>query len=328
MSTLKDVAERAGVTVTTVSRVINNRGYISEKTRKKVFDVIEEIGYHPNEVARSLSKRHTNMFGVIVPRIDHPYYSMLVGGLEAAAAEEKCKILLCCTNEKQEGEKKLIELFEEARVSGIILCVGSTWNERSADLEVPVVVVGGLTEMRSCSIQCDNYEGGELAADCLIRLRCKSVAYIEKNEYKMIPDNMRRKGFIERCREKGVKCSEITVTEELHCAKEIACALKKYPDTDGIFTGGDLIAAEALKACAIIGKKVPEDVNVIGFGDTDAALLTTPTLTSIRQPVREMACLAVKTIVKKEKGEIVPNKMVLPVKIVERGTTGQTEEIK
>ena len=85
MSTLKDVAERAGVTVTTVSRVINNRGYISEKTRQKVYDVMKEIGYQPNEVARSLSKQHTSTIGVIVPHIVHPYFAKLLSNIESAA---------------------------------------------------------------------------------------------------------------------------------------------------------------------------------------------------------------------------------------------------
>lgn len=91
MSTLKDVAERAGVTVTTVSRVINNRGYISEKTRQKVYDVMKEIGYQPNEVARSLSKQHTSTIGVIVPHIVHPYFAKLLSNIESAAAAENYK---------------------------------------------------------------------------------------------------------------------------------------------------------------------------------------------------------------------------------------------
>lgn len=327
MSTLKDVAERAGVTVTTVSRVINNRGYISEKTRKKVYQVMEEIGYHPNEAARSLSKRYTNMIGIIVPRVDHPYYSKLVGGIETAAEKQKCKIILCSANDKDEDEKKLIELSEGGQVSGIILCTSSTWKKNIADLNLPVVVLGGETETKNCCIQCDNYEGGKLAADSLIRHGCSRVICIEKNEYRTLSDNLRKKGFMDRCEREGVKFAEITVPEELHCTEEIARVLKKNPDINGIFTGGDLIAMEALKACALIGKRVPEDVKVIGFGDTDAALLTVPTLTSIRMPVKEMTCLAVKAIIKKREGEIVPNKMVLPVKIIERGTTSQ-EDLK
>ena len=88
------MAERAGVTVTTVSRVINNRGYISEKTRQKVYDVMKEIGYQPNEVARSLSKQHTSTIGVIVPHIVHPYFAKLLSNIESAAAAENYKMIV------------------------------------------------------------------------------------------------------------------------------------------------------------------------------------------------------------------------------------------
>lgn len=215
MSTLKDVAERAGVTVTTVSRVINERGYISEKTRKRVHDAMREIGYRPNEVARSLSRKNSNVIGVITPQIDHPYYSKLVGEIEAQAAGEKCKIILCCTNN---GAR---------HVSGLM---------------------------------------------------------------------------------------------EMHCAEDILLALRDESDTDGIFAGNDLIAAEALRACAASGRTVPGDIKIIGFGDTGAASLTIPPLSSVRQPLKEMARLSVQNILKKRRGEVVPSRMVLPVDVVERET--------
>lgn len=106
-STLKDVAERAGVTVTTVSRVINNRGYISEKTRQKVYDVMKEIGYQPNEVARSLSKQHTSTIGVIVPHIVHPYFAKLLSNIESAAAAENYKMIVCNSKEERSNRTEI-----------------------------------------------------------------------------------------------------------------------------------------------------------------------------------------------------------------------------
>lgn len=101
MATIKDIAARAGVTATTVSRVINNRGYISEETRKKVTQAMQEMNYQPNELARSLAKAHSNTIGVIVPHISHPFFSKMISALESAAAKRGYKILLC--NSKDQG---------------------------------------------------------------------------------------------------------------------------------------------------------------------------------------------------------------------------------
>ena len=104
MATIVDVAKIAGVTPTTVSRVINNRGYISEKTKSKVFQAMKELNYQPNEIARSLTKKKTNSIGIIVPHISHPYFSKLISNLENQASKRGYKIILC--NSKEEAKKK------------------------------------------------------------------------------------------------------------------------------------------------------------------------------------------------------------------------------
>ena len=108
MATIKDIAARAGVTATTVSRVINNRGYISEETRKKVTQAMQEMNYQPNELARSLAKAHSNTIGVIVPHISHPFFSKMISALESAAAKRGYKILLL---ERSAGERNRISRY-------------------------------------------------------------------------------------------------------------------------------------------------------------------------------------------------------------------------
>lgn len=320
MSTLKDVAERAGVTVTTVSRVINNRGYISEKTRKKVYDAMREIGYRPNEVARSLCRRNTNTIGVITPRIDHPYYSKLVSEIEAEAAAEKCKIILCCTNNGTKKVSGFIEMLRADQALGAILCGCLPETDGKKELEFPVVMIGDVEGTVQCVVQCDNYEGGVLAAEALINKRCRRLMYIGRDWERDGITDMKRSGFVDQCGRSGTAYVTLTVDEEIHCAENVLFALREESDVDGIFAGGDLIAAEALKACAASGRKVPGDIKIIGFGDTDVASLTIPLLSSVRQPVKEMARLSVQNILKKRRGEVVPNRMILPVRVVERET--------
>ena len=121
MATIKDIAAPAGVTATTVSRVINNRGYISEETRKKVTQAMQEMNYQPNELARSLAKAHSNTIGVIVPHISHPFFSKMISALESAAAKRGYKILLCNSKDQPEKETEYLDMFISNRVTGVVM---------------------------------------------------------------------------------------------------------------------------------------------------------------------------------------------------------------
>ena len=125
MSTIVDVAKLAGVTLTTVSRVINNRGYISEKTRNKVNEAMDQLGYQPNEIARQLTKQRINTIGIIVAHISHPYFSKLISNLENESDKSVYKIILCNNKEKAEKEKQYLDICKSNRVAGIILCSGN-----------------------------------------------------------------------------------------------------------------------------------------------------------------------------------------------------------
>ena len=160
MATLKDVAAGAGVTVTTVSRVLNNRGYISEETRDKVYAVMKELNYQPNEIARSLSKQKSNCIGVIVPHIEHPYFARLVSNIESAAANQKYKIMLCNSHAKFQKEIDYLEMFQSHRVAGIIICSSSIDIGKFVSLNIPVVSIERPVDLGISSVECDNYQGG------------------------------------------------------------------------------------------------------------------------------------------------------------------------
>ena len=125
MATLKDVAKEAGLTVTTVSRVLNNRGYISDNARKKVAEAMKKLNYRPNELARSLQNKSSNTIGVIVPHIRHPYFSDMISNLENQAHKKGYKILLCNSQGKNEKMLEYVEMCTSNRVAGLILFSGS-----------------------------------------------------------------------------------------------------------------------------------------------------------------------------------------------------------
>lgn len=164
MATLKDVAKETGLTVTTVSHVLNNRGYISEETRKKVYDAMKKLNYHPNEVARSLSKQSTNTIGVIVPHIRHPYFAELISNLESQAYRHQHKILLFNSQEKNEKEYEYLEMCSSNRVAGIILCSGTVGVNEFQGLNVPLITIERFLENGTGAVECDNIQGGRLAA--------------------------------------------------------------------------------------------------------------------------------------------------------------------
>ncbi|MEY8353496.1 LacI family DNA-binding transcriptional regulator [Lachnospiraceae bacterium 54-53] len=325
MATLKDVAERAEVTVTTVSRVINNRGYISEQTRKKVFEVMKELNYQPNELARSLSKQRTNTIGIIVPHIVHPYFAKLISNLENAAANKGYKILLCNSKAKNEKELEYIEMCKSNRVSGIVLCSRNVDAAEMKNLEIPVITIERNLEAGTVGIECDNYQGGRLATEHLISCGCRNLLHISGIKNENMPADARAEGFTAVCGAHGVKHKVIQTTSRIYSTLDyhqyIRQAIEEAPGVDGIFASSDLIAAQTIQICAEMNIRIPEKIRLVGFDDVDIAKLTTPTITTIRQPVREMAEWAVEFIERSLNGEALPEQFKLPVSLVKRNST-------
>ncbi|MDO5422983.1 MAG: LacI family DNA-binding transcriptional regulator [Eubacteriales bacterium] len=325
MATIKDVAAKAGVTATTVSRVLNNRGYISEATRAKVMEAMRQLNYQPNEVARSLSKQRTDTIGVIVPHIVHPYFAKLISSLEAACAKQKYKMLLCSTKGEPDKNQEFLELFAGSRVSGIILCSGKTDVKILARLAVPIVCIERDAAEGIATIHCDNYQGGVLATEHLIACGCRRLLHFGAVEGLGMPADQRGAGFRDVCQAHGIWHQERTSPFEAYRSmayyEEIEKALREEPETDGIFASSDLIAAQVIQVCGELQKKIPTEIKLVGYDDTQIAQLTLPQITTIHQPTEEMAELAVHTILKNRDGSEEPEDRKLAVSLVKRGTT-------
>ena len=178
MATLKDVAKASGLTVGTVSRVLNNRGYISDKTREKVYQVMKELNYQPNETARALSKQKSNTIGVILPNIEHPYFAKVLSRLEREAAKQGYRIMLFVSRYKEEREEQCIEMCKSERVTGVVLCSGSFETEKFEDLDFPLITLERSMDEGTSGIECDNYQGGVLATELLIEKGCRKLISI------------------------------------------------------------------------------------------------------------------------------------------------------
>ncbi len=325
MATLKDVAREAGLTVGTVSRILNNRGYISSNAREKVEEAMKKLNYRPNEVARSLHGKSTNTIGLIVPHIKHPYFAETISNLEKQAYKKGYKILLCNSQSIREKEKEYIDICTGNRAAGLILCSGTVDTKMFEQVEIPVITMERFLDNGTACVECDNKQGGELAAQKLIACGCKNLLHIGTIGTVHMPADMRTEGFREVCQRQGIVFVELSTEEEQYNNMEydelLESVLRKYPKTDGMFLSSDVMAAQALQICRKLGISVPDQMKIIGFDDVNIASLTTPQLTTIHQPVKEMAEIAVNLLHDAASGKLVPKRTVLPVRLIERETT-------
>ena len=325
MATIVDVARLAGVTPTTVSRVINNRGYISEKTKKRVQEAMDELGYQPNEIARSLTKQKSNTIGVIVPHISHPYFAKLISNLENEAAKKDYKIILCNSKEKAEKEKQYLDMCKSNRVAGIIICSGNVESNKINTGGIPVVLLEKNFEEGKLGIQCDNYQGGKLATEHLIECGCKKILHLSGVIDEEMPADNREKAFIDVCSkneiEYFIKKYDIDTYNQMNYYDYIKAALNEIEGVDGIFASSDLIAAQGIQVCNEIKIRIPEDIKLVGFDDVDISQLTTPRITTVHQPIKEMARLSIGLIDAKYNNIEVNEKTILSIKLIIREST-------
>lgn len=325
MATLKDVAKETGLTTSTVSRVLNNRGYISKNTRQKVDDAVKKLNYHPNEAARSLRMKSTNTIGLIVPHVSHPYFAKMISCLEAFAYENGYKTLLCNSQCMHEKEEEYIRMCISYKVAGIILCSGFSALEVFDGIDIPIITMERFLDNGTASVECDNRQGGVLAAEKLIVCGCRHLLHVGRIGTLSMPADMRTEGFKDVCDKKKVPFIELITEDTLYCNMEyselLESTLSAHPEIDGVFANSDVIAAQTLQVCRKLNISVPEKVKIIGFDDVNIATLTTPQLTTIHQPVKEMSKMAVNMLHDAVAGKLLVRRTVLPVNLIERETT-------
>lgn len=202
MPTIKDVAAEAGVTYTTVSRVLNNRGYISEETREKVYSAMKKLNYMPNEMARNLSRQKSDYIGVILPSVEHPYFSKVLHWLEHYVTKHNYKIMVCISENSREKELQYIDLLYSHRVLGIVVCshIGETMEH--LDSNCPLISFEREIAENIPAVLCDNYQGGILAANRLFDAGCRNIAIFNQPTKENIPAYSREKAFMKCCENK------------------------------------------------------------------------------------------------------------------------------
>jgi LacI family sucrose operon transcriptional repressor len=323
MPTIKDVAQVAGVTVTTVSRVLNNRGYISEATRTKVNEAMKQLNYQPNEIARSLFRGKSNLIGLIIPDVSHPFFGQLTNAIEYYANKFGYKILLCDAYQDSTKERSYIDMLKRHQVEGIIMGSHTLEVMEYLETDLPIVTIDRDISKKIPNISSDNYYGGKLATKLLVDKGCKKLAHISGPLELNTPANKRYLAFMDVVKEENidyiVKHTELNNFESYE--NLLYDMFEKYPDIDGIFASSDLVAASIIKVANSIKKEIPKDLKIVGYDDIKLAYLLSPSLTTIRQPIKAMGELAIKILIDEIKGEKCKTENILPVELIIRETT-------
>lgn len=323
--TIKDVAKKAGVSVTTVSRVLNNRGYISEATRRKVYQAMEDLDYHPNEVARSLFRKKSNIIGLIVPTVAHPFFGELTSYLETYAYSRGYKVLICNSQLNALKEQEYIWMLRRNQVDGIVMASHTLEVEEYKKLNLPVVSFDRFISSRIPYVTSDNYQGGRLAVEHLLQRGCTKIAHLCGSLDLDMLANQRHRAFMNVAEEKNIPyCTvqtDVNVFEVDEYEELLTDLLVRHPDLDGLFLNSDIMAIAAIKVCGTLGMRIPQDIKIIGYDDVSIASLVSPQITTIRQPLAQMSELSVKLIEDLVKKKAVPTENCLPVELIERGTT-------
>lgn len=322
---IQDVAKVAGVSPTTVSRVLNDRGYISQNTKDKVYEAMKKINYVPNDLARSLYNQRSFLIGIIVPSTDNPFFGELVRYLENMCDEKGYKVLLCNSLHESEKEKRYWDMLRRNQVDGVIVI---TYNRGLFDNEqqFPAVAIDHYLAENIPVISSDNFQGGEIAARELVESGCKKIIHINGDEELETPANKRQYAYEKVLKETG--CSSTTyhvpdvafLDHSIHIIKQL---FQDHPDVDGIFASDDLLAIQTMQYAKSKGYRVPEDLKIVGYDGTSLIRSIYPELTTIIQPIQLIAEQAVNTLIEEIDGkEILKKEVTLPVSFWKGETTG------
>ena len=326
-ATITDVAARAGVSPATVSRVLQGSPRVSPGALERVRTSMAELDYRPSGVARSLRRQRTGTLGLIVTNITNPFYPEIVRGAEDAAQHMGSSIILCNAAEDPEREIAYLDLLLERRVDGVIVAAGGLTKRHEeflAAFPFPLVTINAdLPGGQVPAVLSDDHDGGRAAACHLLELGHTRLVHISSPAVRE-SFSLRLDGVKEAIAASGRDVSLEVVEGDgyldgAQATREVAGRLRP---PYAIIAHNDLTAVGAMHALFELGVRIPDQVSVVGFDDIALAAYLNPGLTTIAQDKYAMGRLAVETIVRMLAGETVRGNLMLPVRLVVRGSTG------
>lgn len=321
MAGIRDVAKKAHVGVGTVSRYLNESGYVSKESREKIEKAIRDLDYQPNELARNLYRNRSGIIGVIVPDLEHPLFSKLSKYIEINLYERNYKTMICNTVGVSNREKEYLSMLERNVVDGIIVAAHSLQSDEYLRINRPILAMDKDFKGQIPLIHSDHKKGGRIAAETMIRAGCKNILQFTPSSKVTTPSNQRHIVFEKICREQGVRVTTIETNWNLFTNSYYRQYMKeeidKYIDIgfDGVFTA-DTPAIACMNVLKEKGCRIPEDVKIMGYDGVDEIYMTDPPLTSVAQNIPELAEHCVDTILNIIEGKEYEKHQILDVKLI------------
>ena len=331
-ATIRDVAARAGVSVGTVSNVLNGRGTVSQRIIRDVREAIDTLGYVRNDAARQLRAGHSRGIGLVVLNVANPFFAAVARGAEARAAEDGMVVLLGSSEQLEEREESYLELFLEQRVSGVLVSPatdGQASLDRLAASGVPVVLVDREAPASSAllSVAVDDVEGGYLAVSHLLARGRRRIVFIGgPPTTRQVSDRLhgaeRAVAEVPGASLEVMPIDGMTVLDGRAAGERIATRAAR---PDGIFAANDLVAIGVLQALSMLADiRVPDDIALVGYDDIDFAAATVVPLTSVRQPAELIGWTAVDLALRQSAGALAAEgrAVLFRPELVVRASTG------
>ncbi|MDY7041678.1 MAG: LacI family DNA-binding transcriptional regulator [Chloroflexota bacterium] len=336
MVTIKEVAEAAGVSIKTVSRVVNGHSEVADETRQRVQQVISDLGYQPNTMARSLVQGRSNTVGVVIPRsagyiFSHPFFNEVLRGIAEVLGENNLNLLLHLAYH----DTPYVQLYKQRRVDGLIfmsVSLGDPNLEGLLESEAPCVFTCRIAEQDNPTSWVDaDFAGGVAkAAEHLFSLGHRRIGLLA-GPTDLVSVLLRVKGYRQALQDNGVQVSEDWVLHgdfSSESGRALATTLMAQCHPSAIICGDDMMAIGAIQGLQELGYRVPDDVSVVGFDDVNMARFATPPLTTVRQDTHKKGRLAAKTLIEIINGssDTTPTQIALETTLVVRQSTSRANK--
>jgi LacI family transcriptional regulator len=332
MSTISDVAKRAGVSTMTVSRVINHSGYISQDTLERVEKAIADLGFVPNALARSLRFKQTKTIALVLTDITNPFFTTVARGVEDASSENGFTVMFCNTDESEAEEAENLNTLLQKQVDGVLLVPAGSSNESINYLQernIPVVVLDRrVPDVKVDTVRCDSIPGAFEMTQHLLDLGHRRIGLIS-GPMKISTSEDRVTGYLQAMHAAGIEIDPewihyglFTQTSGYQLAQKL---IKLKPRPTAIVAGNNFIAIGAYAALREAGLHIPNDISLVTFDDLHSRLVLEPFLTTVDQPAYEMGYEATRLLLEYMSAEppMEPREIILPTRLIIRSSSGK-----
>jgi len=326
--TIKDIAKELGVHHTTVSLALRNSKSIKKETRDRVWQKARELGYRPNRLAQGFRNKRSNTIGILVPTIRHHFFAKFISEVSEKANDAGFSVMVFQSNEKLDSEKKNVEALIDNRVAGVLISVSkeTTTSDHFEAFEhenIPLVFFDRIPEMKNVSkVAVDNFQGAHDAVNLLISKGRKKVAFITGASHINVYSD-RLEGYKRALNENGITFNQEFLVKGNFFMEDGIIGAKKLltlpQKPDAILAVGDDVAIGAIKYLKGAGLKIPDDIAVVGFDNDPMGIAIDPELTTVEQPLEQMAEVSLQMLLRKiASGETVAEEEILKSSILKR----------